>query len=131
MDPGRYPTPTRWQANRPGEPPPRAPGTYVAGIRITPARVMLAVALVGSVLFVVYGVIVRDATQVPMLSAGFGVLGIVFSALALAGAVATFRAATEGRGGRAFAFALLGGGAAILAAACFSSAVVLALVWRG
>ncbi len=92
---------------------------------------MLAIALTGSALFVLYGIVVRDATQVPMLCAGFGVLGIVFSALALGGAVATYRAASEGRGGRAFALALLGGAAAIVAAGCFATAVVLALVWRG
>jgi K+-transporting ATPase A subunit len=92
---------------------------------------MLSIALVGSALFVVYGVVVRDATQVPMLCAGFAVLGIVFSALALGGAIATYRAASDGQGGRAFTLALLGGIGAIVAAGCFSTAVVLALVWRG
>ena len=92
---------------------------------------MLAVALVGSGLFVVYGLIARDATQIPVLCAGFGVFGIAFSALALAGAIGTYRAAGEGRGGRALVLASLGGLAALVAAGSFAAAVVLALVWRG
>ncbi len=131
MDPTQPPLQDRWQASRRGERPPRPPGTYVRGVRLTPTRVMLAIALLGSLAFVAYGVVVRDETQVPMLSAGFGVLGIVFSALALGGALATYGAARDGRGGRAFSMALLGGIAALVAAGCFATAVVLALVWRG
>ncbi len=97
--------------------------------RITPTRVTLAIALVGSILFVAYSLTVRDPSQIPMLSAGSAVLGIVFLALTVAGLVATYRAGSEGRAGRAFGMAILGGIAALLASASFAAAVILALVW--
>ncbi len=105
-------------------------GPHLGRVRLTPTRVTLAIALGGSLLFVLYSATVRDASQIPMLAAGALVLGLVFSALAIAGAVSTYRAAAEARGGRAFADALLGGLAALIAFGCFAMAVVLALVWR-
>lgn len=106
-------------------------GPRIGPVRLTPTRVTLGIALGGSALFLAYAVTVRDASQIPMLSAGSAVLGIVFSALALAGAIWTFRAAKDGQGGRAFGLALLGGLAALAAAGSFALAAVLALVWRG
>ena len=50
---------------------------------ISPGLVFLAVALIGSVLFALYAVTVRDASQIPLLAAGSAVLGIVFIALAI------------------------------------------------
>lgn len=131
MEPTRRPIEQRWQASRRGVAPPREPGTYVGPIRLTPTRVTLAIALIGSGLFLAYGVFARDATQIPMMCAGFGVLGIVFSAFAVAGAIGTYQAGGEGDGGRAFGLALGGGVAALVAAGSFAAAVVLALVWRG
>ena len=121
----------RWQATQLDANAGRPPGPHVGPILITPTRVTLAIALGGSALFVAYGIVARDPTQIPMLSAGFAVLGIVFSALALAGAIGTYRTAQDGRGGRAFGLALLGGIAALIAAGSFATAAVLALVWRG
>ena len=48
---------------------------------ISPGIVFLAVALIGSLLFALYAVTVRDADQIPLLAAGSAVLGIVFIAL--------------------------------------------------
>jgi len=123
----------RFQATPIAQPPAaRRPATGSRpGRRLTPTVVTLSIALGGSLLFIVYAIVVRDASQIPMLAAGSAVLGIVFSALAVAGAVMTYRASKEGESGRAFAFALLGGLAALAAAAGFGTAVVLALVWRG
>src|SRR2546430_1395379 len=121
----------RWQASGAPEVPRRRQGAHIGLFRITPTRATLAVALVGSVAFLAYAVTVRDPTQIPMLSSGAAVLGIVFAALALAGAIGTYRAGREGAGGRAFGLALLGGVAAVIAFGCFSGAVILALVWRG
>lgn len=129
MDPMGSPAGRRWQATRPGVRPPRE-GAYVGAFRLTPTRVTLAVALGGSLLFLLYGIIVRDETQIPMLCAGFAVLGIVFLALAVAGAIGTYREGQGGRGGQAFAFALAGGLAALVSAGSFATAVVLALVWK-
>ena len=133
-DPSSRPNDRRYQATPIARPPrSRRPptGSRLGPRRLTPTIVMLGVALGGSILFIVYAVAVRDASQIPMLAAGSAVLGIAFSALAVAGAVWTYRASKADEGGRAFAFALLGGFAALAAAAAFATAVVLALVWRG
>lgn len=105
-----------------------SPGSGPLGI--TPIRVTILVALLGSVAYLAYAVTVRDASQIPMLASGAAVLGIVFAVLAVAGLVATWRAGTEGRGGRAFTSAVLGGVAAMIAAGCLAGALILALVWR-
>lgn len=107
---------------------PRGDGPRIGPIRITPTRVVLLVALVGSLAYLAFAITVRDASQIPMLSSGAAVLGIVFGALAVLGAVSTYRAGVEGRSGQAFTLAVLGGVAAMIAAACFAGAIVLGLV---
>jgi hypothetical protein len=98
-------------------------------VEITPIRVMLAVALVGSLAYLAFAITVRDASQIPMLASGAAVLGIVFTALAVGGAIETYRAGMGPDGRRAILLAVAGGIAAIIAAGCFSAAIVLALVW--
>lgn len=98
--------------------------------RITPTRLTLAIALIGSILFIAYAVTVRDPGQIPMLSAGSGILGVVFVALTIAGGVATYRAAVDGHPGRAFGLAILAGFAGLLASMSLAAAVILALVWQ-
>ena len=98
------------------------------GLRATPGLLTLLVALAGSTVFVGWGLVARDSTQVPVLCAGFAVYGLIFSSLALGGGRATYLAARTGGAGRALLWALLGGVAACIAAACFGLALVLALV---
>jgi len=104
-------------------------GPTIAGVRITPIRVMLAVALIGSLAFIAYTINVREAEQIPMLASGAAVLGIVFVGVALGGAVEAYRSGSAGDGRRAVLLALAGGFAAMIAAGCFAGALVLALVW--
>ena len=106
----------------------RRTGPRVGPLRLTPTRVTLFVALAGALGFLLYAITVRDVTQIPLLAAGAFVLGIVFGALAVAGLVATYRAASEGAGGRAFLLALMGGIAAVIAFGCLSGAVILAFL---
>jgi hypothetical protein len=103
-------------------------GPRIGSLRITPIRVTLAIALVGSLAYLLFAITVRDASQIPMLASGAAVLGIVFGALAVGGAVETYRAGTGPEGGRAILLALAGGLAAIISAGCFAGAIVLALV---
>ncbi len=105
-------------------------GPHLGPIRLTPTRVTLGIALVGSGAFILYAITVRDASQIPLLAAGSFVLGLVFAALAVAGAVGTYRAASAGLGAMAFANALLGGLAAVIACGCVAVTVILAMVWR-
>ncbi len=123
------PSQVRSQARRRGERPPREGGTYLGPLRLTPTRVTMGIALGGSTLFILYGLVARDATQIPTLCAGFAVFGIVFAALALTGAVGTYRTAQTGDAARSFTLALLGGIAALIAAGSIALAIVLALVW--
>ncbi len=95
---------------------------------LSPGVVILAVAVLGSILFVAYAATVRDPSQIPLLSAGSGVLGIAFAALTVFAATTTYRAGRDGREGRAFAFALLGGISGVVACGAFAAALVLALV---
>jgi len=104
-------------------------GAHIGPVRITATRIVLLVAVAGSVGYLVYAFTVRDATQIPMLASGAAVLGIVFAALALAGAIETVRAARDDRPGRSVAAAVFGGVAGIVACGCFAAAAVLALLW--
>jgi hypothetical protein len=121
----------RWQVS------PRQPdgsrgrvGVYLGPVHVTPMLVVLVVALFGSLAYVAFALTVRDTTQIPMLVSGAVVLGVVFIALAVAGAVRTYQAGVEGRGGRAFGLALGGGVAAMIGFICFALAIIGALVYQ-
>jgi hypothetical protein len=102
------------------------PGRPPSGSRsISPGLVILGIALIGSLAYVLFAITVRDPSQIPLLTSGAVVLGIVFTALAVYGGRATWRAGLEARNGRAIAFGLLGGIAAVIAAGCFAGAIVL------
>jgi hypothetical protein len=98
------------------------------GRRISPGVVILAIALIGSVVYTVFVLTVRDASQIPLLVSGLVILAIVFIALAAYCARAIWRASLAGRDGRAFALALAGGLAAIAGAGCVAGAIILILL---
>lgn len=98
--------------------------------QVTPGVAMLAVALIGSVLFVFYTITVRDASQIPLLAAGSVALGLVFIALAVYCVRATWRAGVDGRNGRALGLAVAGGMAAIIGSGCLAGAIILFLLSR-
>jgi hypothetical protein len=98
------------------------------GRRISPGVVFLAIALIGSVIFVLYAITVRDTSQIPLLTAGGVVLGIVFLGLALYSLRSTWRAGIAGRNGRALGLGIGGGIAAIIGAGCVAGAVILFLL---
>jgi hypothetical protein len=97
---------------------------------VSPGVVFLAVALIGSLVFALYAITVRDASQIPLLAAGGAVLGIVFIALAGYALRATWRAGIAGRNGRALALGFGGGIAAIIGAGCVAGAIILFLLSR-
>lgn len=103
---------------------------HLGPFRVTALRATLGIALLGSLAIVAYGLSARDASQIPVLTAGVAISSMVFGLLALAGARAAFRQAADGRSGRAFVYALLGGAAALFAAGSMAAAVILALVAR-
>jgi hypothetical protein len=131
--PGSAEVPSRRQA-RPadwddGPEDDRGPGPRLGPIRITPTRVILAVAICGSIGFGLYTVTVRDANQIPLLAAGLTVLGLVFGMLTVAGVVSTYRAGSDEQGVRAMFLAIGSGVASIIALGCLAGAVLLAQLW--
>ena len=110
----------------------RKRGVWLGPIQVTPLRVALAVAIVGSGLFNLYAMLPgRGEQQIPMLSSGFLVMGLAFGALAVGGGIATWRAGADGRSRDALLLAIGGGICGVIAAVTFAAAVVLALLWGG
>jgi predicted histidine transporter YuiF (NhaC family) len=118
----------RYVGLRRREPAPERIGPHMGPFRITPIRATLGIALCGALIVQIYGLTVRDSTQMPVLTAAEVINGAVFVALAIAGAYAAYRQGTGGRARQALLYALLGGVAALVAAGSFAAAVILALV---
>jgi hypothetical protein len=104
---------------------PRSGQPASSGFRLSPGVVFLTIAIVLSIVYVVYALTVRDTSQIPLLASGAVVLGIAFGALAVYCLSAVWRAGVDGRGGRAIALGIVGGFAAMIAAGCLAGAVVL------
>jgi hypothetical protein len=92
---------------------------------ISPGIVFLAIALIGSLLFALYAVTVRDASQIPLLAAGSAVLGIVFITLAVYTLRSIWRAGIDGRSGQALLLGFGGGLAVIIGAGCLAGSIIL------
>lgn len=97
---------------------------------VTPGRVFLAVALIGSLAFTIYVLTVRDASQIPLLAAGAAALGIVFLALAAYMLRSTWKAGVAARNGRAIVLGLGGGFAAVIGMLCLAAAMIGFLLAR-
>jgi hypothetical protein len=102
-----------------------------AALRLTPIRIVLLIAFLGSSAFIVYAILkVRDQNQIPMLSTGFLVLGVAFAAVAIGALIRLWSAAWRARMGRALGLAIVGGISGMAAIGCLTATVVLALLWR-
>jgi hypothetical protein len=106
------------------------PGPRIGPVSITPTGVVFVIALVGSIVFLIYAITVRDASQIPLLATGAAVLGVVFVAFSIIGLVATWRSSVHGRDGRAFGHAVIGGVSFLVAAGCFAAAIILGILAR-
>ncbi len=120
-------------AGPPSGPPPGpsttpASGRHIGPIPITATGVLIVVALIASLVYLLYALTVRDASQIPLLASGAVVLGLVFAGIAVVGARATWRSSVGGRDARAFGHAIIGGLAALVAAGCFAAAMILILL---
>jgi len=104
-------------------------GPRLGPIRITPTKVILAVAVAGSIGFGLYTLTVRDANQIPLLAAGLTLLGLVFGMLTVAGVIATYRAGSDEQAVRAMFLAIGAGVASIVTLGCLAGAVLLAQLW--
>lgn len=105
-------------------------GRYIGPLRITPAVIVVALGFIGSVAFLGYVVLAIDEEQIPLLAAGFVVLGASFAATAVGAVLGMWRAASRAAGGRALALAIVGGVAGIAAIGCFTVTALAAMVWN-
>jgi len=103
----------------------------IGSFRLTPMRLVVALAFLGSTAFILFAVLrVRDTAQIPMLSSGFAVLGLSFAAMAIGALIGLWRAALRRRLARALGLAILGGLLGMAAIGCFTGTVIFALLWR-
>ena len=130
----RAQVPPRGPGRRPAGPgyrdPAREPRPLASQPLITPLRVTLTLGLAIGVVLLVVALVVQRAQDVPFLAAACAVLGLSLAAIAVTGAVATYRAAAHGRGGRAFGLAFLGGIAGIGAFGFLALAVIFGVLWK-
>jgi hypothetical protein len=92
----------------------------------SPGLIFLAIAVIGSILYMAFVISVRDSSQIPLMASGAVVLAIVFGALAAYSLRSTLRAGLEpGEGGRAMLVAIVGGVAAMIAAGFAAGAIIL------
>jgi hypothetical protein len=104
-------------------------GRYIGPLRITPVVILIALGFLGSVAFLGYVVLAIDEEQIPLLAAGFVVLGACFAATAIGAVLGMWRAASRAEGGRALLLAIFGGVAGIAAIGCFTVTALSAMVW--
>ena len=111
-------------------PMPSRRGLYLGPLRITPAVVLVAIALIGSAAFVLYVTFRVEDEQIPLLGAGFGVMGACFAAIAIGSLVEMWRAASRARAGRALGLAIIGGVAGLIAIGCLTFTALATMVWN-
>jgi hypothetical protein len=98
-------------------------------LKVTPAVVLVAIALIGSGVFILYVVFRVEDQQIPLLGAGFAVMGASFAAIAIGSVIEMWKAASRVRAGRALALAIVGGIAGLAAIGCFTATVLSTMVW--
>ncbi len=105
-------------------------GLYLGPLKVTPAVVLVAIALLGSAAFVLFVTFKVEDEQIPLLGAGFGVMGACFAVIAIGSLVEMWRAASRARAGRALGLAIVGGVAGLLAIGCLTFTALATMVWK-
>lgn len=111
-------------------PPETAPVSPRRSRRISIPGIVIGLAMIGSTAFIGYVVLRVEDNQIPLMAAGFVVLGASLAAIALWCVAGIWRAASRARGGRALGLAIIGGLAGMAAIGCFAIAALSALVWN-
>lgn len=99
-------------------------------MRVPLPMAVVGIVLLGSIAYILWVVReVRDG-QIPLLSYGFGAMGLCFGAIAIGNLVGMWRAASRAEGGRSFGLALVGGLSALAAIGSFTVMALLLFVWN-
>lgn len=107
--------------------PARAP--HLGRFAVTPFRVIVVLAFIGSIAYVVYAILkVRDSSQIGMVMTGLGVLGFAFTATSGGGAVRMWQAWKLGLQTPTVLWAMFGGIAGMMAIGCFAGVLVFSLL---
>jgi hypothetical protein len=99
-------------------------------MKFTVAVVLVGIALLGSLAFVVYVMLAVEDEQIPLLAAGFGVMGASFAVIAIGTLVEMWHAASRARAGRALLLAIVAGFAGLVAIGCFTFTALATMVWN-
>jgi hypothetical protein len=105
-------------------------GPHIGPLSITLPVVLVAIALVGSAAFIVYVTLRVQDGQIPLLAAGFGVMGACFILIAIGALVGMWRAASRASAGRALGLAIVGGIAGLIAIGCLTFTALATMVWN-
>ena len=109
---------------------PARPGRWIGPVRVTPVSVVIAIVLLGSLIFIGYVTFKVHDGQIPLLAVGFVAFGAAWAAIAVGALLGMWRAASYARSGRATALAIVGGLAGLGAIGSFAIAALLTLVWN-
>jgi hypothetical protein len=120
----------------PSTPAPQPRGSSFGGarkrrsLRFWVPAIVIALAIIGSSAYILYVVLRVEDNQIPLMAAGFVVLGASFAAIAIWSMLGIWRAASRARGGRALGLAIFGGLAGLGAIGCFTVTALSMLVWN-
>lgn len=117
-----YAQPPAVQSAAPADPP------VTSRRRISIPGIVIGLTMLGSIAYLGYVLLRVEDDQIPLMAAGFVVLGASLAAIAAWSVIGMWRAASRARGGRAFGLAILGGLAGLGAMGCFAVAALTSLV---
>ena len=118
---------TQLRAPAPTRKPPAGP--HIGPLQITLPLAVVAIVLLGSLIYIVFVVLNVHDNQIPLLAAGFIACGLSWTAIAIGSLVGMWRAASRASTGRAMALAIVGGLAGLAAIGSFAITALLTLVW--
>ena len=105
-----------------------APASGAQRVRSSLPVIVFSIALLGSIVYILWVVREVQDKQIELLSYGFGALGLTFAAIAVASVFAMWRASSRAEGGRSFGLALVGGFCGLAAIGSFSVMALLTMV---
>lgn len=103
---------------------------HIAQFAITPFRVVLVVGFLAALAYIAWAILkVNDSAQIPIVTSGIGILGVIFAATSAGSAIRLWQCWKAGLQSQTVVWAIVGGVAGMVALGCFAGTLVLSLVW--